>query len=427
MGNKGSKYITFITALIENITPLHIGTGDGEILIDKIEQKAYMPATGIAGAFKEYITNTEGLEEAKKIFGYNDNESKVFVFDSFTSLKSNKEIEKRPGLRINEITGSNKNGAKLNRVYLAAGHTFEIKFKLFSQEENNRNNNLAVMYKCIKALDEKKINFGAYKTSGGGQFKVIKVEQLDESLTSIDTIMSHLKRDKSNSKDITKKIKDISIEDSFAEFYLEGEIDTPLLIKGQNSNDSNRPDSENIKNAKGDYIIPGSSFKGVLRGYCRKALDYLNKGKYIEYMFGNEAESMNDREMGRVFTKDIIITSAKDDKIYHRIKINKFTGGVLNGALIKEKPILGDVSIDVKYKITNDETKDTVAIAMLCLAFRDLGLGKIPLGSGNNIGRGRIKGKKARFVLKGNEVTIDFENKSIINKDYLDKLMNGLN
>ena len=42
------------------------------------------------------------------------------------------------------------------------------------------------------------------------------------------------------------------------------------------------PDSENIRNGNGDYIIPGSSFKGAVRAQMEQILAYLKCSKLIE-------------------------------------------------------------------------------------------------------------------------------------------------
>ena len=42
--------------------PLHIGSGEkeqGEILIHPVEDRPFIPATGIAGAFREHFTDEE--------------------------------------------------------------------------------------------------------------------------------------------------------------------------------------------------------------------------------------------------------------------------------------------------------------------------------------------------------------------------------
>jgi len=64
--------IAMIHAKIRSISPLHIGDGEGEILLDNDSNTAYLPATSVAGSFRAYL-RAEG-EDDISLFGYQEEE-----------------------------------------------------------------------------------------------------------------------------------------------------------------------------------------------------------------------------------------------------------------------------------------------------------------------------------------------------------------
>lgn len=415
VGLKGYKLITNIYLTIENTGPLHIGTGEEEVLLDRTENKPYMPATGVAGALKAYIKEFLSIEDAETYFGSVGKSSSIFISDAVSSIKV---LEKRPGLRIDPDKGSNKEGAKFDTEYAGAGHKFTIRFKIFSSTLKEKQRILDILKICIKAINDKQLRFGGMKTSGAGTFKVLKVEISEFDLTTAQGLSNYLlnKEEKQSliflEKDMSDIIKescfqDQGINDVFAVLELQCFTLGPILSKGQASYNSEKADSENIKNALGSYIVPGSSLKGVLRAQCRKILNYLQKQDLLIKAFGSETEE--DREIGRVYTEDIVIQEAYAGSIYHRIKIDKFTSGVMTGALMSEQPVSGKLTMKIRYKLRNDDKENDAIVALLSLAVRDLALSNLPLGSGSSIGRGRLKASLLKINYRGVDIELDLD------------------
>ena len=69
-----------------------------------------------------------------------------------------------------------------------------------------------------------------------------------------------------------------------------------------------------------------------------------------------------------------------------RIRINKFTGGVIRRGLFTEEPLKSGVTLTITAP-----QDDICGCALLVYALRDLGLGLYNLGSGGAVGRGYIK------------------------------------
>ena len=180
------------------------------------------------------------------------------------------------------------------------------------------------------------------------------------------------------------------------------------------------PDAMNIQNARGDYIIPGSSLKGVLRSRMEKIAGYLagrqrngeaGKQRILEQAFGAEGSRKEAGKAGNIRFRDTVVGDAATNakaRLQHRIHIDKFTGGVMNGPLFSEKNVSGPLimEIDIENKKNPKET-----LGLLVLALRDLAAGQVSIGSGYGIGHGFIRAEKMTVVrtADGAEAAIVFE------------------
>lgn len=204
----------------------------------------------------------------------------------------------------------------------------------------------------------------------------------------------------------------------FVEFKMKGSLSTPLLIGAPESYNPDEPDNVSMSSGK-DYIIPGSSFKGVLRSRIESIGNYFGMSQAAQMMFG----SGNDRNyMSRVLVEEAVIdTKAWIKNHYNRIKIDRFTGGVRDTGLMNDMPVQGPVNFKILYKTQGNEQLDSYAIGILALALRDLGMENISLGGGTSIGRGRYRADTLEINLGGEAIKVDFQKRHIINEDMLNR------
>ena len=79
---------------------------------------------------------------------------------------------------------------------------------------------------------------------------------------------------------------------------------------------------------------------------------------------------------------------------YTRNKVDRFTGGVVDGALFDEKPVYGGkVNLNMEIKNAKDYEK-----GMVILALKELQNGIQTVGGGSNIGRGRLENNQETFT-----------------------------
>ena len=163
--------------------------------------------------------------------------------------------------------------------------------------------------------------------------------------------------------------------------------------------DGKTPDARMKTNAAGQYIIPGTSLKGVLR----------HRAAYILHALGKEqtqAETFIDHLMGTTTARSrFIVEEAVVDAEAHvqtRSRIDRFTGGTIPSALFSTAPVWRDKdggrSVTLRFGVRQATERE----AGLCvLLLKDLWLGRAAIGGEKSIGRGTLKGLHAIVHYRG--------------------------
>lgn len=408
--NNERYYISYDIEL-ENKTVLHVGKEEDELLLTD-EGKSLIPATSLVGAFRGFLEKSSDFkkEDIYSLFGSTEKESNI-VFDDCYSRKP-VVLVNRPNLRIDGKTGTGEQRRKFEKQYVSMGNEFSLKISFLSDEETESIKK-EIVETCLLALNMEQIRIGAFKTSGAGIFKVKTVKKIVRDLRNKDDLQKYILKENKDFVDVTEEVLNSKLISLFSTFILDCKLETPLLIKGNDiAFSSDLPDGCQIKNSKGEYIIPGTSIKGFLRGRAEKIAKYKNKKYLIEEFFGSSPASGDKNEdmiMGRVFVADAIMNKVKDKGVYNRIKLDKFTQGVITGALMNEKPVLGEFQMRVQIKNGEDKKKNDAVVGLLLLVFRDFAVGNINIGSGYSIGRGRCSCSRMSLVhdKKAIEITLD--------------------
>src|SRR5690554_1977304 len=158
---------------------------------------------------------------------------------------------------------------------------------------------------------------------------------MEYDFKDLNNLHKYLKRQEVNKKDIMAEINKDYNEIDYVEFTMEGQLTTPLLIKSPKSFDHNEADDISMKTSSGKYIIPGSSFKGVLRSRIESIANYFGILDKAQGLFGQVEREDKDHILSRVFVKEAEIDNSKylESVEYNRIKLDKFTAGVKYGSL----------------------------------------------------------------------------------------------
>ena len=172
-----------------------------------------------------------------------------------------------------------------------------------------------------------------------------------------------------------------------------------------------------MKNYLNQDIIPGSTIKGLLRQYNTVILNTLNKEiSIIDKIYGSSPDVRENHKIGRLLADDVIIENPKYCT-YNRIKVDRFTGGVTTGGKFNEKRVKGNIGINISLRRLENNNENKIAIGLILMTLRDLGLSKIAIGSSSSVGSGRIKGKSVVVLDNDKTIKLTFENNMVKSND----------
>jgi CRISPR/Cas system CSM-associated protein Csm3 (group 7 of RAMP superfamily) len=417
---------------MKTIGPLHVENGGNQLLFSEDNGMPMIGATSIAGAFREYAREVFSTDEKNGLVdlfgegGVKSQKSKVFFTDA---IANQRRINTRPHISINSRTGSiqisNGRGQYFEQDYIESDTEFDFAIRLYLDDDRE-----TAVESCLKALDAGVIKLGGMKNSGSGRFKLVSVTKKTWNLKN-KGFVTYIKNTGTEEHDILTEIHKVRIDDNFVRIALDFTTKSPLIIKGLpeiSLSDDKQPDSVAMKNGFGQYIIPGSSLKGLFRSQCQIIVDFLGRDRQlITEMFGSEKKEklLDDDKLkcGKLSFHDVVFENADDEVAYTRNKIDKFTGGTMGTALLSEKPIKAKGRMEIILK--KGENSDA-QIGLILFALRDLTAGDVSLGSHQGIGRGRIAGEK---ILINDEIIIDLTcakgNNSEKYTPYLSALIGG--
>lgn len=423
---RDSKFISEYKVSIVNTTPLKIGNGKDEmdILIDKNTQKPFILGSSIAGAMKSYLIDLGEEDSVNRVFGSeidNGGDSKIYIYDS---IGNKLEISSRPGIRRSYEYGTSLDKGKYETSFIDIDTHFEMRIKLLAKDKEELDMEKDIIRKSIGGFISSNLRLGANKMNGFGSFKVDKVEVADFNLSKKEDLKNYI-LDNKTFKNINIEKFEEENNNGYIEFSFKGEVIDSIIVK-QNL-ESDEIDCENMKNSKKEDIIPGSTIKGLIREYSTKILNTLDKDiSIVEKIFGNSPDNKENHTIGRLLAQDVVIKNPKYCT-YNRIKVDRFTGGVITSGKFNEKRVKGNVEIKLSLRKLSDENETKVAIGMIAMTLRDLGLSKLTIGSSSSVGSGRFLGKEIDIIDNNKKMKIDFNDSlEISDKSYIDQSIEAI-
>ena len=413
------KHVVYAKLELECESALHIGGEDG--LLKNGEYQYILPATSFMGATREYLERKhQDNQDLLKILGNNDDNGRLFIEDAILKID---ELEVRKGLVIDPDRGSSEDEKLFTTFNIPAGTTVMIKMEAQCLHEKEFDE---ILEDICNGIDNGGISFGAKKTNGQGKCKVKSIEvfriDLEKDFAKYvegvgDEDYQPFVYDNSESKANVDAVDDI--------FVLTTAIPQGLLVKdGERHQDPDNPKlmnlSRNMMHNNNTPYIPGSTIKGMVRANSDRICRFLEINPVIvEEIFGY---SKKDRTDERINTRGHVIVDDCDlgncvTITRNRIKIDRWQGGTIKGALLKNELCCtkegNTVTIKavIRYPVEHDSTEELrrkQAVALVFLGLRDMGAGYLPLGSETTVGYGRFEGKK--LEINGYTYTFSFEN-----------------
>lgn len=324
-------------------------------------------------------------------------------------------------------------------AYIGAGAEFSFSIYLYNDQGQEK------IESVFQAINAGVIQLGGQKSNGCGYFKITKLLRKVFYLSGKENNEDRklwFEEDnlESNQYDeITSQMGVYSGKQDAYDIIVDACTENELLVKSIAVEDAGEdaPNSENIRNGQKEYIIPGSSLKGAIRSQAEKVASYLAKqygwkndaenevntiDSVIENAFGSKKGVKqnvgNQAKRGNLYFFDTVVGNKEENDtrlLSHRIHIDKFTGGVINGGLFSEKNVAGKLKLHIvirNWKANNAEQ----SCGLLLLTLRDLAIGAFTVGSGYSVGKGVIQVEKVTVTENGDQencTVIDFSNNCI--------------
>jgi CRISPR/Cas system CSM-associated protein Csm3 (group 7 of RAMP superfamily) len=445
--------VIVIKGILENVSPFVIGTGKGDIIdIEIIKDEngnPYIPATSFVGAVRHFIKRNykEGDKNAWEYFwGSETNENKGTQSHFIVSdlrLRNDEDtnlIAVRDGVAIDEKMGIAKEKAKYDYEIVNKDLEFELKAEIKIREgfKDKKSGILKILKTIITELKAGNVYFGAFTTKGFGRFNlkdvsVLKFDFPDDGLKYLkylkDLKDGHFQENNLdlNKLDLNKFDMLPPCNNNDCNITADFSIKSSLIISSYTT-DPEYPDKVHIK-YNGKNVLTGTSLKGAVRSRAFRIVNTLcnsnqEENEDLKILFGwadTENREKTKYKSRVIINESIIENDDVIEKEQARIKIDRFTGGTIPGALFQSKPLWhNNENIRLKIKIKEAQEWE---VGLLLLVLKDLWNEDLPIGGEKNIGRGVLRGKKIEIAYKGKTYTIsrneDDNNtdKAIVNRD----------
>ena len=461
--NRKTKYTHRYLAriVIEAETPLAVGSGEKDLETDALvatdsNGMPYIPATSIAGVVRSIVG-------AYGIFGWQGSQdendggkgseiifSEAKILDSHgrvtdglrdTSLLLSDpllsrytSLPVRQHVRIND-KGTAEDGGLFSVQAVFAGSRFCFEIEMVSD-----GGNYSEFETVLRSMRDVSFRLGGKTRSGFGKIRIVDMQTVDLDLMCKEDLDAYLAKSSSLDSGFWESIgakgahitstplsaygmRRYRLElkpDSFFQFgsgFSDDEVDmTPVKARKVIWTETGEGVSGRLKDNL--VLIPASSLKGALahrvafhwNRSCGRFADDMptddfkrltgDRNKAVRILFGSSDESQEKMTRGNVIFSDIIQGEATD-KVFNHLKIDRFTGGGIEGALFSEKAVYGDgeryetellVDIDGVRSACGDGCDAEKVLNAFEKALGDVCNGMLPLGGGVNRGHGVFHG-----------------------------------
>ena len=380
------------------LSPLRTAAADGDtesVLCGS--DGAYMIQGGsLAGALRAWAEQHEEEALVSTLFGSQSRRGSLIFSDG--RFFESAETVLRPRLRIDGKTGTASKNGKFDLAHI--GKDAEFTFTVHWLGEPDTLPETEAVERILAALHHGAILLGAQKSNGFGRVSLCVTKQRYSMRDPKDR-----ERWLTDSVDGQPLLLPEPGKPQNVVFRLSGQMDS-LLVKTAEVHEAGGSYTPNLTEA-GIPVIPGSSVKGVVRARAEWIAACLGlPAGFPEELFGRGAEPGDNGLAGRLRFEDAALEENKAQKIT-RIRINRFTGGVIRGGLFCEEPIGGNTTLCVEAP-----ADDKAGCMLLLYALRDLALGLYGLGSGASIGRGFLKAEELSVETpEGDSLSLRFDGK----------------
>ena len=399
-------------------SPLCIGSGQDDGITDSLvlkdkQGKAFIPGTSLAGVLRDIVCSHDS-NLADLLFGnLSDNRQSMINIDDV--LLENSVYTVRDGVRIDSITNTAEDTGKFDYEVVERGAAGSFSATI-TIRKNDIEDKKAVEQLAAALADQLMygISLGAHTAKGFGEVKGSKIKVATYDFSQPDSLGAWLLGEMSQADIYAAAAKPLVADDDFyAEIDLA--LKTSLLVGAEpDAFDKGSGKDEGkvqkvMLSSNGDYVIPGTSVKGVIRKQaehiCRVVGDYGDDflGSLMGYSKADKA-----KQRSRLRTYEVYLREGVEAVNQSHVRIDRFTGGHMGSGLYTNKP-LWQKKADAKtmtMRLAISGCSDAEAGLML-LILKDIWTGQLAFGGDKAGGSGVMQGLKAVISYKGHKYAME--------------------
>lgn len=408
--------------------PLLIGGGeqeysresDEDICVLKGKDGPFIPGTSLCGVLRDFMRLYSGVKTQDKddlqedsivtmLFGDMDNSQSMISIDDISL--SDAKIIIRDGVHIDGITGVGVEGERYD--YEAVERGARGKFRIAITRRKCHEADWYDIYKNLILLREKLatgVSLGANTAKGFGKVHAENIRSAFYDYYKKEDVLTWLRHEEPHLDEASNHMVEnnsISLEMP-QELVVEADfaLRTSVIIrdyKRKKKIDAEKNDKEYdaVSMMSGnDYVLPGTSLKGVLRHHVEHILRKLNlDDSLLQELMG--FSSRKEKQKSRFQIDESLL--GKNVKPYGqpRVRVDRFTGGAMDTALFINEPLWQKddrAAFRICFRIKNAQPEE-IGLALLLL--RDMWQGKVAVGGEKSIGRGTLRGLGAVIRYRG--------------------------
>lgn len=406
-------------------TPTHLGNGDADgpldmpLIADPLKGYALLPGASVAGALRAYL-RARNPRWANTLFGRvtrtTSYESYLIVDDAIGTTQPS--VELRDGVAIDPTTRTAEEGKKYDTELLEAGTTFNLSFEVLVGEAN-ADLLLKAVALALQGLELGEICLGKRKRRGFGRCRVMGWRVQRFNMTAPQGMVAWLKNEASViAKAKISEALDVSLADAPLRQPNWLTLTTALGVEGSilirsGAGKPGAPDVVHLRSKRDgqeQLILSGTSIAGALRAQALRIVNTLNPNSgwsFVEGLFGvrtKQTEGKRKLTASKLWVDEVEICQPHE-YVQTRLKIDRFTGGAFPSALFSEQAAFGSAETDITLRLRVQEPSQG-QVGLLLLLLKDLWTGELPIGGGQNIGRGRLSGRHAELEWGGQSWTL---------------------
>ena len=405
-----------LTGTVKLISPLIIRAGVyNDILNDTVDDivvtyhdgQPFIPGTSLAGVLRQTIQDIRS-DVDNVLFGSIDEHKGMQIALQINDIPlKNTNISVRDGICIDDVLGVTKDGAKYDFEVIESGAYGTLRIDCVVREcHQNQVDIIEEALKILANLLKNGISIGARTVNGFGRIASEDISLEHYDFTKPESVQDWLLRKSGATITIPEEPmvakRDLIID---MDCYLEDTILIKSIFESRWEDELEGKSEDKLLT----LFIPGTSVKGVLRHQCGHILHALGRGTAItNELFGYSNDKTKGSHKGRVLVNEVYFDTAYTQEEQHRIRVDRFTGGVMNGALFADHPLRNTKGEKLTFPLhirIKDCTDSEAGLAMLLV--KDLMTGQVTMGANRTIGCGRIKGHSVTVKYNGESYVID--------------------